>query len=192
MALNLSRIAQLRLSHLCSPSSAGIRRTGLGLAGLSLAPTPTPSLPTTPTPAHPTTLLTAIRGNRTRVEKKKRPQLKKKVPHIPLAPSPAQLAPTSTEALPRGLKLPSEMPSTWVLKQLTFKHPKRDFFPTLSNNVWRKPRISLRNQARIRKAALLCGIDPVKELGLPEKADNHGVRIITIPEGRGDVEKYQR
>jgi len=153
-----------------------------------------PSGPTSGLGLAPAALVSAARWNRDRGEKSKALPARKRAPRITPAESPAALAAAGDgpAPAPRGIKLPSEMPSTWVLQQLTFRHPREHFYPTLKDYVWRKPRISLRNQARIRKAALLCGIDPVKDLGLPEKENNHGVRIIVMPEGKGDIKKFQR
>ncbi|KAI9015474.1 hypothetical protein DFJ74DRAFT_680283 [Hyaloraphidium curvatum] len=148
-----------------------------------LAPSSFPSRPAAP-------LLLAARWNRKKEEKKRVVVRKKRVPHIDPPPTRAETDPAMP---PRGLMLPDEMPSTWLLKQLTFRHPASHFRPHKSaSGAWRPPKISLRNQARIRKAALLCGIDPVAQLGMPEKKENWGQRIVVLPEGKGDVERYLR
>ncbi|KAJ3094763.1 hypothetical protein HDU97_007623 [Phlyctochytrium planicorne] len=65
--------------------------------------------------------------------------------------------------------IPKRMPTDWVLKQIAFPPPPSAFtvFKTLDGEL-RPPRISVRNQARIRKACLLAGLDAKGIVGLPD------------------------
>ncbi|KAI8851606.1 hypothetical protein BC829DRAFT_360959, partial [Chytridium lagenaria] len=64
--------------------------------------------------------------------------------------------------------IPKRMPTDWVLKQIAFPPPPTAFVPfrTIDGEL-RSPRISQRNQARIRKACVLAGLDAEKVVGLP-------------------------
>ncbi|KAJ3332745.1 hypothetical protein HDU76_013230 [Blyttiomyces sp. JEL0837] len=69
--------------------------------------------------------------------------------------------------LPKSM--PKEMPNDWVLKQIAFPPHPSEFQPTrTADGLIRPPKISYRNQERIRKACLLAGLDPIKTVGLPE------------------------
>ncbi|KAJ3339362.1 hypothetical protein HDU93_008367 [Gonapodya sp. JEL0774] len=106
---------------------------------------------------------------------------------------PSRLRDTSRSAPQlRGIKLPRRFPTDWVFQQASYRHPASDFKPTLVNGVWWKPRVSLRNQARIRKVALLCGLDPVKDVGLPEKEVREVKVFAKLPEGKNEMKKYER
>ncbi|KXS16807.1 hypothetical protein M427DRAFT_55148 [Gonapodya prolifera JEL478] len=116
-------------------------------------------------------------------------------------PTPSSRSSASSSSEPRGLKFPRKFPTDWVIQQASYYHRRRaDFYPTLVSGVWRKPRISARNQARIRKVALLCGLDPVKDVGLPRQSGvtargsrvQERVRNVKLPEGKNEVKKYER
>ncbi|KAI9366010.1 hypothetical protein DFJ73DRAFT_792189 [Zopfochytrium polystomum] len=68
------------------------------------------------------------------------------------------------------MRIPKAMPKDWVLKQIAFPPAKEAFTPALSLDGQRllKPDISYRNQARIRKACILAGLDPKEVVGLPD------------------------
>lgn len=72
-------------------------------------------------------------------------------------------------AFPHGLILPRRMPTNWVLKQLAFPPPVNAFKPgeTLDGRQT-PPRISYRNQERIRRACAMADIDP-ESIGLPSR-----------------------
>ncbi|KAI9595246.1 hypothetical protein BDF19DRAFT_442640 [Syncephalis fuscata] len=66
------------------------------------------------------------------------------------------------------------------------KFSANDFKPAFVNGHWRKPRISLRRQADLRKACLIQGKTP-EDYGLPSVKENKPLRV-KPPKGT----KYQR
>ncbi|KAJ1545317.1 hypothetical protein HK405_008008, partial [Cladochytrium tenue] len=70
-------------------------------------------------------------------------------------------------------RLPPQMPSDWVLKQIAFPPPRAAFAGAGSSSAADAPRarirasISFRNQARIRQACELAGLDPATVVDLP-------------------------
>ncbi|KAJ1872258.1 hypothetical protein H4R99_006613 [Coemansia sp. RSA 1722] len=58
--------------------------------------------------------------------------------------------------------------SAKILKRLETKHPLTSFKVTAIGNKWRPGKYSLRQQADMRKACLINGVDP-KSIGMPEK-----------------------
>ncbi|KAJ3217159.1 hypothetical protein HDU67_008379 [Dinochytrium kinnereticum] len=92
--------------------------------------------------------------------------------------------------------IPKRMPTDWVLKQIAFPPPPSSFAPfrTLDGEM-RSPRISQRNQARIRKACLLAGLDPVKVVGLPpaDIAAEAKKSVYKMPKGsKKEMQKFER
>ncbi|KAI8813006.1 hypothetical protein BJ742DRAFT_673099 [Cladochytrium replicatum] len=68
-----------------------------------------------------------------------------------------------------GIRFGKQMPTNWVMKQIAFPPPRADFRPQpsfLHMNKLQPPRISFRNQARIRRTCMVAGVDPAS-IGLP-------------------------
>ncbi|KAJ3413520.1 hypothetical protein HDV05_007903 [Chytridiales sp. JEL 0842] len=84
------------------------------------------------------------------------------------------------------------MPTDWVLKQIAFAPPPSAFQPyTTPNGDLRPPAISVRNQARIRKACLLADLDPTLVVGLPEKEDGNVRYKLKKGDGR-EIKAFKR
>lgn len=65
------------------------------------------------------------------------------------------------------VRIPKQMPSDWILKQIAFPPPKEYYSPkTLESGKICPPKISYRNQLRIRHACILANISP-ESIGLP-------------------------
>jgi len=101
----------------------------------------------------------------------------------------------------RGLTVPRAFPTLWVLHQMSKPPASTDYAAHNVGGVWRKARVSRRNQGRVRKMALLCGMDPVQELGLPVKkgivgfpwSENVERKIVTkVPDGKDLDKKYAK
>ncbi|KAJ3384784.1 hypothetical protein HDU92_003423 [Lobulomyces angularis] len=89
-----------------------------------------------------------------------------------------------------GLHMPKTMPNNWVLKQIAFPSPEANFkpFQTIDEGVFTEPRISWRNQERIRRGCMLAGIDP-KEVGLKDKRRPDEKYVNKMLKFSGDVKK---
>jgi hypothetical protein len=105
------------------------------------------------------------------------------------------------QANQRGLALPRAFPTLWVLHQLTKQHQDTDYAAHKVGGVWRGARVSRRNQARVRKVALLVGLDPVVDVGLPVKKGivgfpwskmEHRQIVAKAPTGKDLDKKYAR
>ncbi|KAI8822181.1 uncharacterized protein EV422DRAFT_525970 [Fimicolochytrium jonesii] len=90
-----------------------------------------------------------------------------------------------------GAKFPSRMPTSYVLKQIAAPPPAAAYHPTtLLDGKVRPPRISYRDQGRIRKACRMAGIDPAS-IGLPPEVVTYPA--VKQPKGsEKEVKKYTR
>ncbi|KAJ3114041.1 hypothetical protein HDU96_002629 [Phlyctochytrium bullatum] len=90
------------------------------------------------------------------------------------------------------MSIPKRMPTDWVLKHIAFPPPPSHFAPqrTLDGEL-RPPRISIRNQARIRKACVMAGLDPHEVVGLPVKETTE--KEYKMPKGnKREIKKVER
>ncbi|KAJ3080743.1 hypothetical protein HK102_002847 [Quaeritorhiza haematococci] len=130
---------------------------------------------------------------------------------MPLSRAASKTAKSAAKAASKSLPtvgpvlFPKQFPNAWVLKQIAFPPPKAYFQPQSNiDGQPRPPRISGRNQERIREVCLIAGIDPVKVVGLPEtpvtvgaaenvKGDEKVDAMESLPRGSKRVlDKYER
>ncbi|KAJ1646857.1 hypothetical protein LPJ64_001677 [Coemansia asiatica] len=76
--------------------------------------------------------------------------------------------------------------SEQILKRLETKHPLTSFKTTLVRGKWRPGKYGLRQQADMRKACAVTGVDP-KSIGMPEEPVSK-IRLNKPPKGH----KHQR
>jgi hypothetical protein len=70
---------------------------------------------------------------------------------------------------PHGLHMPKRMPTNWVLKQIAFPPIPTAFQSGLTLDGRKTPpRISFRNQERIRRACAMASLDP-ESIGIPSR-----------------------
>ncbi|KAI9205366.1 uncharacterized protein BJ171DRAFT_441565 [Polychytrium aggregatum] len=90
-----------------------------------------------------------------------------------------------------AVRFPKKMPTNWVLKQIALPPPADKFHPTtFFDGRPRPPKISLKQQERIREACWMAGLDPVKTVGLPEVSEE---KTVQLPRGsQHEVDRYER